>query len=610
MQELLGPIFNREALTVPRRPQHYVARAAYLGLLWILGLTAWQATVGWNEAPSLYDTGRFAPVLFRLSALVQLVLILFFAALSAAGAVAQEKDRRTFVLLLMTDLSGFQIVAGKLFGSLLPIFVFVLSTVPLLLLLTLLGGIAPVQVLEMVLILLVSACVAGACGTLVALWRDKTFPALALTVLFLVLYLMLARGLTLLGVSEFAAWLDPFAAVGSVFQPPETRATFLAPSLGYALVAGGLAAALVGWGIWKLRVWNPSGEPIMQREAPEEDVEAGTAEATEKRRDIHAAPGVAREVGANPILWRETSTRAYGRRPLLVKLAYFVVAGLVCNYALQPLFGTGKPPSYAAAYGLVPLGILSLLLLAAQSATAITSERDLGSLDLLLVTDLSPKEFVYGKLAGILYNAKEFLVLPLLLAVVYVALDCFRSGSSLLARPPVGADHVQAARSLEAFLWLLIVAVVLIAFTIVLGIHVALRTPNSRLAVLQALSTLFFLSVGTLVCVYLIIINVRFESQWSSFLVFTVAGVGGLMWVLNGAKPTAALILSGWLCPFAVLYCVVSILVGRPGSPETADPLLPAVVIVGAFGFTIKAMLTPLISEFDVALGRTTGAGE
>ena len=35
---MLGPIFNREALTVPRRSQHYVSRAAYLGLLWILGL--------------------------------------------------------------------------------------------------------------------------------------------------------------------------------------------------------------------------------------------------------------------------------------------------------------------------------------------------------------------------------------------------------------------------------------------------------------------------------------------------------------------------------------------------------------------------------------------
>src|SRR5436190_23285318 len=99
---LLGPIFNREALTVPRRSQHYVSRAAYLGLLWVLGLTAWQATVGLDQRATLFDTGRFGPLVFRLSAIVQLVLLLFFSALSAAGAISQEQDRRTFILLLLS----------------------------------------------------------------------------------------------------------------------------------------------------------------------------------------------------------------------------------------------------------------------------------------------------------------------------------------------------------------------------------------------------------------------------------------------------------------------------------------------------------------------------
>jgi hypothetical protein len=37
---------------------------------------------------------------------------------------------------------------------------------------------------------------------------------------------------------------------------------------------------------------------------------------------------------------------------------------------------------------------------------------------------------------------------------------------------------------------------------------------------------------------------------------------------------------------------------------------MPFLVISGAFGFTIAAMLIPLISEFDVALGRTTGGAD
>ena len=621
---MLGPIFNREALTLPRRPQHYLNRAAYLGLLWILGLTAWQTTVGWNRTVTLYETGRFGPLLFQLCCYVQLTLLLFFAALSAAGAVAQEKDRRTFILLLLSDLSNQEIVLGKLFGSLLQILLFLAGVVPLLLLITLLGGVSPEQVGQAVLILAATALAGGSLGTLMALWRDKTFQALALTVLTIVLYVCLVRGLPLvLGggeqVSYYQQWLDPFLALNSIQQPPHPSDPPIAPALGYTAVMALFSVLLNGWSLLKLRVWNPSGEPIMQREQPDEEAEkleaelarggkaaaiapsAGGKETT--RRSIHAAPGEVREVGDNPILWREVFTRAYGRRPLLVKLAYAVVFGLVGYYALAPLLGGARPTAFVAAVGLVPLAILSLLLVAAQAATAITSERDTGALDLLLVTDLTPREFIFGKLLGILYNAKEYILPPLVLIGVY-------AGMGLLATPPVGHPKLRAAMNFEAAISLMGAGLVLIAFTMVLGLHVSLRTPNSRLAILNTLSTIFFLSVGTLVCVYLILINGRFEYQWTSFLVFAVAGVGGLVWVLNGSRPSPALVLAGWFCPFAVLYCVINVLVGKPGTPESADPLMPFLVIAGAFGFTLAAMLIPLVSEFDIALGRTTAGGE
>src|SRR5215831_17943908 len=107
----------REWLTVPRRAGHYVTRSAYLGALWVLGVTAWQATVGWSRTPTLGDTSHFGLLLFQILTFVQLAMLLFFAALSAASAVIQEKDRRTFVLLLLTDLRNYEIVLGKLLGS-------------------------------------------------------------------------------------------------------------------------------------------------------------------------------------------------------------------------------------------------------------------------------------------------------------------------------------------------------------------------------------------------------------------------------------------------------------------------------------------------------------
>ena len=67
---------------------------------------------------------------------------------------------------------------------------------------------------------------AASLGGLVALWRDRTFQSLALTVLLVVFYLCLVRGLALLlelipalAHQPVLAWLDPFEALRDVHDP-------------------------------------------------------------------------------------------------------------------------------------------------------------------------------------------------------------------------------------------------------------------------------------------------------------------------------------------------------------------------------------------------------
>jgi ABC-type transport system involved in multi-copper enzyme maturation permease subunit len=614
---MLGPIFAREWRTLPRRPHHYLVRTANLGLLWVLGVTAWQATVGWRRPAGLGETARFGLLLFQLSGYFQLTLLLFFAALSAAGTIAQEKDRRTFVLLLATDLRNHEIVLGKLAGSLVQIGLLLLGTVGLLALGLLLGGVAWEQMAQAVVVLAGTCLAAGSLGCLVALWRDQTFQALALTVLFLVLYFCLVRALGLVPpVLSWVGWrigaepwqavqlrLDPYQCLQSVLEPPAGNNELPAPA-GFAMSMVLISMLLNAWSIRRLRVWNPSGEPIVQREQPTEQVPSPRLAATEES----AFPPVAakqgensvRPVWANPILWREIRTQAYGRRPLLVKAAYLVVIALIVYYLLSPDVSDSGP---LTATGLLPVSILSLLLVAAQSVTAITSERDKGALDLLLVTDLSPKEFIFGKLGGIAYNTKEFVV-PALVLAGYFAWE------GVLATPPRGHEELRAARNLGALACVAAVLMLLFGFVTVLGMHIGLRTEVSQPAITHTLGTVFFLSVGTLVTIWLISVSGRFEVQWTSFVLFLGAGVAGMWWVLNGDRPSPALFLASWLCPLAIFYAVVNILIGKPGSEQSSDPFMPALVLGGAFGFTITAMLVPLLSEFDVALGRTTGPNE
>ena len=436
-----------------------------------------------------------------------------------------------------------------------------------------------------------------------SLWRDRTFQSLALSVISLVLYLLLVRvlGYVLpLGAETKAfvqACLDPFLALDAVLEPPPDGRWFH-PAYGFFLTLTLLSVALNGLAIFRLRKWNPRGEPIMQRERKDDDED-------KDRSKAHAAPGKVREVWANPILWREIKTWAYGRRPLLISLTYYVVVGLIGYYALSDALAPhpGGTPAFAAATGIVPIAVLSMLLVSAQAVTAITSERDVGALDLLLVTDLSPKEFIFGKLLGICWNVKWFLLPPLVLTVVYAALG-------LLATPPRGLEYLSPSMNMEAALCTLGALLVLLVFVGVLGLHVGLRTTGSRTAISNTLGTVFFLSVGTLVSIYLILVSGSFEYQWASFILFIATGIAGLWWVLSGNRPSGALTLAAWLCPLGMYYCVTNILVAKPGSVESTDPLLPFLVLAGAFGFTIAAMLVPLLSEFDVALGRTAAREE
>ncbi|WP_439626723.1 ABC transporter permease subunit [Gemmata sp.] len=610
---MLGPIFMREVVTVPRRAGHHAGRAAVVGLLAILGVTTWQATVGFARDATLGETAAFGLLLFQIVAFVQLLLTLFFAAMSAAGAVSQEKDRRTFILLLLTDMRDYEIVLGKLLGSLLPILTQILVTAPVLSLLLFLGGIDPEQVLQTVLVLAASAVAAGSLGGLVALWRERTFQALALAVLFLVLYVCVVQALGAVGPAldpdadwfQVQAWLDPFVTMQSVLAPPAEGWGALAPAYGFVLVMVGWCAVLNGIGIWKLRKWNPSGEPIMQREGADATLDTDESIEVEKRAKAHAAPGALREVWANPVLWREVRTLAYGRRPLLVKLAYGTVLAMILYFAVTELNRPGGRPSFAAAYGMVPVVVLSLLLVAAQAATSITSERDTGALDVLLVTDISPREFVFGKIWGVVYNCKEYLIPPLILALFYAV-----RGALARTGPGAGAGEVAEA-NFGPLVAVCGAVAVLFAFAIVLGLHVSLRVINSRLAIGNTLGTVFFLSVGTLICIYLIVVNGgSFANQWLSFISFLVLGIGGLLYVLSADRPSQALTLASVLCPVAMFYCVANILIAKPGTDESADPLVPFLALGGAFGVAIAAMLVPLLSEFDVSLGRTTQPNE
>src|SRR5690606_30563625 len=131
--------------------------------------------------------------------------------------------------------------------------------------------------------------------------------------------------------------------------------------------------------------------------------DASTGETVPAQPNVHAAPGKTRTVWDNPILWRELRTWAYGRKVLVIRAAYlvlFLAAAVVLHNVVtaEAAATTARTIIPAVAQPLIPLFVLSLVLINALAVTSMTTERDGRALDLLLVTDLSAKEIIFGKL--------------------------------------------------------------------------------------------------------------------------------------------------------------------------------------------------------------------
>ncbi len=563
---LAGPIFTREATTAPRQLRHFLIRAGYVAALFVLMYTADQAVFGWQQVRNIGDTARFGGLLFEIFSMVQLPLVLFFALIFCAGSIAQEKDRRTLLLLLMSDLTSRELVLGKLGSSLLIVMVLLGVSVPVFFLVHLLGGVGWEQIAWVLALCVAVALAAGSWGAMVAFWREKTFQTLAISVLGVVGFLgtvEATRALT--GDSAWVEALNPFRTLLTVLDPFARDRDLVA--LRSVVALSGLGFALITVTVWRLRIWNPSRATFVQ---PEKE----TDDASGKMRVRH------RRIWSNPVIWREIRTRAYGHKVQLIKAAYLLLATAVV-YQVTVAADDGLVLNIISPIGLamVGLSLLSLLLINAQAVTALTSERDGKTLDLLLATDISAKEFIYGKLGGIAWNTRELIAVPLALA---------------------GWQATIGAILWEEFVYLLVGFSMLSVFAAMLGLHSGLTFEASRLAIGNSLGTLFFLFIGIFVFLMLLVeASGSFASQLLSFIVFIGLGGIGLWASLTHKNPSPALTLAaGWL-PFVTFYSITEFL--REGT------LSVCLAIVAVYGFTSLAMLVPAVSAFDVALGRTTG---
>jgi ABC-type transport system involved in multi-copper enzyme maturation permease subunit len=389
-----------------------------------------------------------------------------------AGAIADEKERKTLEFMLATDLSNHEIVLSKLLSRLANLTLFLLTGLPILSILQFLGGVDTELMLAGFaatgLTMLGIACVSILFSTLLKRSRD----AIGLTYLALIAYCgvgTLGKAMAMNGARFMSEplWIDgtgpTLADISEWFNIGNPHVCMIDVSIAiqkatlgtelprlltlYACFHGVLSAICIVWSIARLRAV-----------ALKQTVAGKTQKLPwwEPLRPV---------IGDLPMLWKELHIES---RVKLNWLGWGILIALVLltigSGALVLLFyfwnvihvGGGQLPELAQEINVwfriagTGVALLLLLMISVRAATCITHERERDTFDALLTTPMSTEAMLIAKLIGTLAGVR----LGWLWLGAMVAVALLTGGLHPLAAPLlVGAWFIYAVFHAMIGLW-------------------------------------------------------------------------------------------------------------------------------------------------------------
>lgn len=492
-----NPIAVRLVENGSRRTKHMYIRSAYLAvlilvLLWMLLLTTSSSTLNYRE---LAQSGARS---FTWIAYLQIALICILSPVFMASAIAQESDPKTWDIILTTPMSQAQIVLGNLFGRLFFVLALLVASLPLFAMTQFFGGVPGSSIFISYLIAGCAALLVGTVAIGLSVSRLVGKRAVFAFYVAVVGYIAVTAAIDVWmrtaglgagpdgnGVTVMTA-LNPFLALHALLDPstyPRAEAGSLTGFRGFLLespvtawnvLSSGVSVVVLALSTVTVRLGGLAGIGNANGGVPwyRKIVGLGSSKAE------HRPP---RAVWQNPIAWREAAARngTFGR---IVARWSFVFLGGVFALLLIVLFHVGSLDTSTfrlAILSTVWMEIAVVMLVGINmAATAISREREDGTLDLLLVTPITPRMYLMGKLRGLVAYLLPMILVPvgtLLLAGGYVLAGGFgRSGGVMAA--PVGMGPSVPVILPEAGLVALPVLFTFTAFCVMVGLQWSLKS--------------------------------------------------------------------------------------------------------------------------------------
>lgn len=396
------PVITRELQVEARKRGNYWAR-----FFWGLGAMG-AVTIAVLVAPQKIQNGAY---LFNILHFCLAVMLLLISPVTAADAISRERREGTLGLLFLTPLKPREIVLSKLGARLFRVFYFWLMFVPFLMLPMLTGGV-PLEQFALSIALLVCLLVSGIAVAMIASAMSTNFAAAVFRALFFSVLVNLTIGACAINLppllfpatggffaQEEAAWvirlfiLGPYfiLAPGLILEwfQQVYPSKYVIPSLITALIICPLILLRISFWICTRRITRYA----------EASIETPRQAAFRKRfftpvlmKDRFRA-AMRRKLQNNPFIWLEY------RSPSSRASRWGALLGLACIETL--LISTNPSLSGLIETQTVLLWCL-LLMITLKSTTSFQYEKESGAIELILVTPITERKLVVGRLLAVL----------------------------------------------------------------------------------------------------------------------------------------------------------------------------------------------------------------
>ena len=503
--KLFGPVLFYDMIRTARRSRYGIMRMLYAGFLFLV-LCYMFLLLSLNplRAGERLQMAQLAQAFFFTFVLLQLAMVVMLTPAYVAGAISEEKDRKTLEFLLATDLRNREIILSKLLSRLANMTLLLLTGLPILSILQFVGGVDPQLMLAGFAAIALTMLGLASFSILLSTLLQKPRDAISLTYLSLIAYLGLAS--VSLGMERSGApfmnepiWFgeaaptlrdasnvlnagNPIAAVTDVIMAIEGRnrtrgLTSLAARLPdiltrYAWFHLSLALVCILWSIARVRA-------IALKQT-------GGGTTAKVRWWQRFRPSV----GDHPMFWKEFYIEGRIKLNWLNWLAVIVLVllslgsgVLVLGVSLWDVLNGFRNDWRSVAENMniwfrfagTSVTILMLLMLAVRASTSITHERERETFDSLVTTPMTAETMLVAKLVGNLASMR---------------LAWFWYGSMLALAVCTGAVHPLAVPLLIGA-WL-----VYATFVSMLGLWFSMLGKSSMLSTLYTVFATIFLGGG------------------------------------------------------------------------------------------------------------------